>query len=820
MTTKKQKAPTYHNVFINGTDAAEKIESKNGDDTILGLAGNDTLIGSGGNDTLNGGMDNDILRGSLGNDHLIGDLGDDSLMGGTGNDILEGNAGNDLLDGNIGADTMAGGEGNDKYLVDNIDDNITEDLSSAGGIDLINSSITITSLPDGVENLTLTSTGAINGPGNSLNNLITGNINNNFLSGDNGLDTLIGGVGNDTLDGGSGADNLVGGQGSDTYIINDAEDSVTETKFAKYGGTQDTIQTNISFTLMNNVEVLTLTGSLDIDGTGNPDNNTLNGNIGKNNLIGGIGNDTLNGNAGDDSLEGGIGRNILNGGDGVDSAIFSRNKNYYILSQDATTGAISVQDIFYPKNITELHNVETISFANVLLDISNGLPQNLSILPISDFSTNEGNDSSQSATFTLTLSDAPRTPISVTYNTLDGSAVAGQDYVAITGTADFAVGETTKIISIPILGDSQLESDEQFYVQFTSPDGVKMNNKQAIVTLVNDDKPIPTLSVVSIAVAEGNSGESNAILTVMLSEISNQDVTVNYETVNGTALSDSDYTATTGALTFAAGETSQTINVSVLGDTTVESDENFTIALSAPTNATLSVDSNAIVTLVNDDTDVTTGETFPTDARSYDLELSLTENADTSDGSPQNEKFLGLGGDDILNGKEGNDYLEGGSGNDWLSGDTGDDYLLGGEGSDSISGGDGNDSINSGSGNNTLDGGAGVDVISTGSGIDIIQYATLIDSGVGVSNRDIITDFNTGSSDVIDLYRLSGNPLTYLDAGEFNSTAGAVRFNIDTVNNQAIIQVDVDGNNAADMEIELTGVKILSANDFLLTMPG
>ena len=116
-------------------------------------------------------------------------------------------------------------------------------------------------------------------------------------------------------------------------------------------------------------------------------------------------------------------------------------------------------------------------------------------------------------------------------------------------------------------------------------------------------KAIPAeLLIKDTAVTEGNSGTVGAALTVSLSKASQQPVSVAYRTQDGTASAGSDYTATSGTLTFQPGETSKTIPVSVLGDTTVEPDENFQIQLSNPQNASLSTASSALLTLLNDDT--------------------------------------------------------------------------------------------------------------------------------------------------------------------------------------------------------------------------
>jgi Ca2+-binding RTX toxin-like protein len=266
--------------------------------TINGTSGNDTLWGTGSADEIYGLNGDDILLGNGGSDHLYGGDGGDVLIGS--------NDGNDFLDGGAGADALNGGAGNDTYVIDNTNDSVQETTGGGydqGGIDTVLSSVTYTLLDPNLENLTLTGASAINGTGNSLDNILTGNSGNNVLDGGTGVDTLYGGIGNDTY--------VV-----DTSVVGNASASDTVVENANEG--TDTVQSSVRFTLAANVENLTQTGTAAIQGDGNSLANTLTGNSAANTLFAGDGDDTLYGNGGVDYLFGDNGNDTLYGGDGND----------------------------------------------------------------------------------------------------------------------------------------------------------------------------------------------------------------------------------------------------------------------------------------------------------------------------------------------------------------------------------------------------------------------------------------------------------------------------------------------------------------------
>lgn len=222
------------NDVIFGGLGSDIIGGGEGDDALMGEGGNDVILADGGNDFVLAGDGNDVVVGGAGDDQLFGEGGNDALLGGDGNDILagmggddmlDGGAGDDVLNGGAGDDTMEGGLGNDTYEVDSAFDVVLE--AADAGIDTVESSITY-SLGGNVENLTLTGTAAIDGAGNALDNILTGNSGVNVLDGGTGADTLVGGRGNDTLSGGAGNDRYVFrlGDGADTIVDASGSDTL------------------------------------------------------------------------------------------------------------------------------------------------------------------------------------------------------------------------------------------------------------------------------------------------------------------------------------------------------------------------------------------------------------------------------------------------------------------------------------------------------------------------------------------------------------------------------------------------------------------
>ena len=298
---------------------------------------------------------------------IIGNDGNNYLSGLAGLDTLNGGAGNDTLDGGLGIDVLIGGTGDDTYIVDlittaaviatatttatpafvTLEDQIVENAGE--GIDTLilrGSAVLVTPTTidltgtysygntlSNIDNLNASATGAtkLNLIGNGLDNKLTGNAADNLINGGLGADTLIGGAGNDT------------------YVVDNADDIITELLNSGI----DTVQSSITYSLIDtdgagttainggNVENLTLTdgtaggGISNINATGNAFNNILIGNAGNNTLDGLAGNDSLNGGDGNDTLYGRAGLDTLDGGAGIDSLYGGDGADIYLVDDSA-----------------------------------------------------------------------------------------------------------------------------------------------------------------------------------------------------------------------------------------------------------------------------------------------------------------------------------------------------------------------------------------------------------------------------------------------------------------------------------------------------
>ena len=401
---------------INGTGNSlnNTFLSNSAANVLTGATGHDTyIVGTGDTVVEAANAGTDLVRSSV--SFTLSDNVENLTLTGTGAINGTGNSLNNTFLGNSAANVLTGATGHDTYIV-GTGDTVVEAVNA--GTDLVRSSVSFT-LSDNVENLTLTGTGAINGTGNNLNNTFLGNSAANVLTGATGHDTYIVGAGdtvveqanegtdlvrssvsftlsdnvenltltgtgaingtgnslNNTLTGNSGANVLTGGAGHDTYIVG-AGDTVVENTAE---GT-DLVQSSVSFTVGDNVEKLTLTGTAAIDGTGNSLSNTLTGNSGANVITGATGNDTMIGGLGNDTymVDRSEGRDTISENDGTGGnsdlllygatinpldVVLSRQVNDLRLAIHGSTDYVTIQNWYSAPTTAQ---VETIQAGNGL----------------------------------------------------------------------------------------------------------------------------------------------------------------------------------------------------------------------------------------------------------------------------------------------------------------------------------------------------------------------------------------------------------------------------------------------------------------------
>jgi hypothetical protein len=212
----------------------------------------------------------------------------------------------------------------------------------------------------------------------------------------------------------------------------------------------------------------------------------------------------------------------------------------------------------------------------------------------------EGDTGTTTLSMPVTLSGPSGREVDVDYATSDGTATAGSDYAATSGTLVFAAGQTAKQVDVTVNGDFLDEGDETLTVTLSAPFNTDFGASVATGTITNDDAG-PKLYLTGASANEGNSGTSTLTFSVTMTPASLSDVMVDYGTADGTATSGSDYAAASGTLTIAAGQTSGSITVDVTGDTSPEPNETLTLTLSNAVGAKIVPPATATGTITNDD---------------------------------------------------------------------------------------------------------------------------------------------------------------------------------------------------------------------------
>lgn len=219
-------------------------------------------------------------------------------------------------------------------------------------------------------------------------------------------------------------------------------------------------------------------------------------------------------------------------------------------------------------------------------------------ITIADVTVNEGVGT---ATVTVTLNTPVGSNASVQYSLASDTAVAGQDFTTTSGTVVFpstipAPTTQTATFTVSITDDLIDESDERFIVNLSSPIGANISDGQAYVTIQDND----VAPQITISDATAYEDDGTITFTVSLNRASGKEVTVNWTTANSSASAPGDFIAASGTVTFVAGDTSEPIVVTLVDDEVVESNENFNINLSSPTNGTI-IRFQGVATIEDDD---------------------------------------------------------------------------------------------------------------------------------------------------------------------------------------------------------------------------
>ncbi len=368
-----------------------------------------------------------------GNDNIVGSLDlPDSLFGGGGDDTILGQGGNDTLIGDDGNDSIIGSTGDDSILSGDADDSVTGD----DGNDTINS---------GNGNDTVSA-----GDGNDS---VFASNGQDSIDGDAGNDTLNGDGGTDSVNGGDGNDSILGGEGNDTLDGQDGDDTMN----------------------------------------GQAGNDTVDGNRGNDSILGGNGNDAVLGGAGQDTVNGNVGNDRVFGDSG-DDVVFGGSGNDTMMGMagnDTVQGQAGNDDLCGGGNFDISGDADVLNGGDGNDNLNSVCPP-LDDLDITDVTVTEGTGGFTNAVFTLTLSHPLEFTVSVEYATRDGSAIAGQDYVATSGVVYFAPGETVQTVTVPVIADTNFDAaSENFFLDLTNGERTSLLRFDAEGTIIDDDLPPP-----------------------------------------------------------------------------------------------------------------------------------------------------------------------------------------------------------------------------------------------------------------------------------------------------------------------------------------
>jgi Ca2+-binding RTX toxin-like protein len=643
------------NDTVDGGGGDDTIDVKNGTNRVTGGAGNDTISSGTGNDNLAGDDGNDTISAGGGFDTIVGGIGDDILSAGTSDgtigqyDDVNGGAGNDTLVLDYSAKTYTAGIGT-------FSQNLTTGYGDIRAQFGANTNFVDRVVYTGIERFNITGTNQNDDiKGGNLNDTLTGGKGNDTIDGGAGTDIIIGVSSSDIAPGNAEIDTLTGGAGQDIFVLAANGKNFYATsgngdyaKITDFSIIQDVIQLRGVATDYS-VTATTIGGSLPAVGGVIPPNTALYRGSELIAILQGVASTSIDLTSTAFSY---TGYSLLNnlppivsitnatpvaeGQSGTTTADFIVKLSnpttltvvvpYSTTDGTATTGdsdyigASAGSLTFLPgettKTISVVINGDTTVETDEALTVSLGMPTNATLATtttatgtiLNDDTTvtisvtaNTTEGSATPGQFTLTRAGVTATALTVAY-TLSGTATNGIDY-NLPLAATFAAGSNTAVINVSAIDDILFEgaTPETVTIALTAGATYTLGATATATATITDNDFRPTVTINSTGITEGNTGSSNAAFAIALSNPSTETITVNYSTVDVTATAGSDYTATTGTATFTPGQTSQTINVPVVGDLNFEANETFGINLSTPTNTTIGSVGSGIGTIYNDD---------------------------------------------------------------------------------------------------------------------------------------------------------------------------------------------------------------------------
>jgi hypothetical protein len=217
---------------------------------------------------------------------------------------------------------------------------------------------------------------------------------------------------------------------------------------------------------------------------------------------------------------------------------------------------------------------------------------------IGDVAVFEGDSDTSDAVFTVSFAGTIVQTVTVSFATVDGSAVAPGDYEATNGTLTFqAGGPSVQLVTVKVVGDQVIEPNETFLLRLGDIRGALFSRSEAVGRILNDDIDV---SVNDLTVIEGHAGTKNAVFAIVAFGDVNRNVTISYTTINISAIAAEDYLPRAGVATITPGASAALVTVPVIGDQLDEGDHSFLFFLHSAVGARIA-DDRGTATILDDD---------------------------------------------------------------------------------------------------------------------------------------------------------------------------------------------------------------------------